>query len=1477
MFSPPTQSWFDATFPSPTEVQRLGWEVIRRGDHALLVAPTGSGKTLAAFLAGIDSLSQLDPGSSGGTRVLYVSPLKALVYDVERNLRVPLAGIRRTAERLDVALPGIHVAVRTGDTPQRERQRQLKEPGDILVTTPESLFLILGSQARANLRTVHTVIVDEVHALAPTKRGTHLALSLERLSTVTERDPQRIGLSATVRPLDEVARFLGGTRPVEIVDVSARPNIDLKVTVPVPDMTNVQVPDHSPGRGAEVDGEGDNDGSEGTRADDDPKRRSGPILAALYDREVHTPFTERGIWPAIYPKLLEQVQENRSTIIFTNSRGLCERLAQRLNDLADEEIVRAHHGSVSHEKRNEIEEGLKAGAIRGIVATSSLELGIDMGAVDRVILVESPGSVSRGLQRVGRAGHQVGEVSVGRIFPKFRGDLLESAVIAGRMQEGDLEAIRVPQNTLDVLSQQIVAMCIDRDQSVDDIERMALRAYPFHQLTRGALESVLDMLSGRYPSADFADLRPLVSWDRSRDVLKARRGAAMVSRMNPGTIPDRGNYAVHLGEDGPRVGELDEEMVFESRAGDQIMLGATTWRVEEITRDRVIVSPAPGEPGRLPFWKGEGPGRERSTGWIIEQTPLDPFAAQNLAAYVFEQKEHTGTLPTDRNICVERFRDELGDWRVCILTSFGARVHAPWAMAIQRILAARSGFETQVMYSEDGIVLRFADTEELPDLETLLPGPDDVENLVTEQLADAALFAGLFRENAVRSLLLPRRRPTQRNPLWAQRLRSAQLLASVRKYPAFPIVLETYRQALRDVFDLPALRELLRDIRMRKVLVHEVETASASPFARSLVFAYVAAYMYEQDSPIAERRAQALTLDRNLLNELLGQAELRELIDPAELEDELQHLARDRRARDADELHDLLRRLGDLTQQEIRDRTAEDPREWLEKLQGERRSAEINVAGERRWVAAEDAGLYRDALGSSPPPGLPAAFLEIVENPLHQLVRRFARHHGPFLVRDVAKRYGLRASQLEPILRELDREGTLVRGEIRPGGAELDTCDAEVLRRLKRRTLARLRREVAPVDTRTLGVFLPQWHGIDSGEGGPERLLEVVSQIEGVPVPWSELSEILLPQRVARFSLHQLDMICASGSVIWVGRGALGPRDGRIALYLREHADQTLEAPASDEPPSDLHGAILGVLQQRGASFTNEIEQAVRHEHPGATVDEFKAALWDLVWAGHITNDTFGPLQTLRWPRSRFPRRRRRRPSVAGGRWWRTENLLSGDVGDTERTVAWARLLLERYGVVSREAAQSESLPGGFSPIYRVLKAMEESGQIRRGYFVEGLAGAQFAHVGAVDRLRASRPDEDDDEAWTGEDVVILSAIDPANPYGALLPWPEGGDPEGVKPRRVVGASVFLLGGHPVLYVASGGRQILTFPFPGRPSEEILPIVVPALRRIPRRLGKRRLLIEEIDGRPADQSPHLELMRRCGFERTYKGLADVKV
>jgi len=1476
-FTPAAREWFARSFAAPTEVQRRGWRRIAAGEHTLLIAPTGSGKTLAAFFWCIDALGARGDAEAPGVRVLYISPLKALVYDIERNLRAPLSGVAQAAQLAGACFAAPRVAVRTGDTPAAQRRAQARDPAHILVTTPESLYLILGSAQRETLRSVETIVVDEVHALAPSKRGAHLAISLERVAELCgPRDPQRIGLSATAAPPGEVARFLGGARPVAVVDASQRPSLDLRISVPVPDMTRPGDP-LSPAEEAPP------------AAGEDP---------------------QSSLWPAMYPKLLEAIRAHRSAILFVNSRGLCERLAQRLNDLAGEDLVRAHHGSISHEQRRHIEEALKAGSLRALVATSSLELGIDMGAVDLVLLVESPGAVSRGLQRVGRAGHQVGAASRGLVFPKHRGDLLEAAVVADGMRRGAVEPLRVPGNPLDVLAQQLVAMAAMDEWQVPALHALLQRSANFHALSRTLLNSVLDMLSGRYPSTEFAELRPRIVWDRARDCIEARRGARSIALLSGGAIPDRGLYAVHMGERGPRIGELDEEMVHESRAGELITLGASSWRITEITRDRVVVAPAPGEPGKLPFWRGAGPGRplplgralgaflrefpERCRGadgaafagrevgeaWLREHYRLDDYAARNLVNYLAEQWQATGALPSDRSICIERFRDELGDWRICILSPFGGRLHAPWALAIESQLSRAHGFEVQALWNDDGISLRFADAGELPGVDAFLPDPEELEECVLHQLEHSALFAGQFRESAARALLLPRRRPGARTPLWAQRLRAQSLLAVARGYSDFPITLEAYRSCLQDVFDLPGLVELLAAIRRREVRVEEMETSEPSPFARSLVFAWTAAFLYQGDAPLAERRASALALDRNMLRELLGREDLRGLLDGAaiaEVEEELQCRATERRARHADALHDLLRRLGDLGAEEVRARCEGDFARWLSELKSKKRAVQVMLAGEPRWIAAEDAALYRDALGAAVPADLPAALLEApqahgAQDFLAQILLRFARRRAPFAAAQAAARYALRPADVEARLEELEARGQLRSGGFLPQGAGGEWCCPEVLRQLRRRSLARLRAEVAAAPALALARFLPEWNGAAGSSRGAACFDEAVQQLEGAPLAFSDLESAILPARVRGFAPHMLDEAGALGELVWVGAGALGPRDGRIALYRRERIALLADSP---EPPADLPALALALLEHlslRGACFFGEIAAA----HPQASHGELQGALWDLVWAGLITNDTFAPLRALQSrPRAgaRRPQRRRAPQSPAAGRWSCVAALISNAASPTARAHARAVALLNRYGVVSRDVMSLEAMRGGWSAIYPVLRAMEEAGKVRRGHFVEGWAGAQFALAGAVDRLRAARAanfarGEGEHESEAGS--ALLAAADPAQPFGALLPWPKAAA-ESARPRRAAGARVLLIEGELAAWLDRAGRKLWIFPGRAESSPRAFQIAV-GLREIFRDRRRAALRIEEIDGAPALRFPHAADFVRAGFRMGYRAL-----
>ncbi|WP_262013599.1 DEAD/DEAH box helicase [Micromonospora sp. Mcm103] len=1565
-FGAATREWFTAAFAAPTPAQEGAWRSVAAARNALVVAPTGSGKTLAAFLWSLDRLAKEPPPADPRRRcrVLYVSPLKALAVDVERNLRAPLTGIRQAASRLGLVPPDVTVGMRTGDTPADERRAFARTPPDILITTPESLFLLLTSAARDSLRGVDTVIVDEVHAVAGTKRGAHLALSLERLDALLERPAQRIGLSATVRPIDVCARFLGGARPVDVVQPPSNKTIEVSVQVPVEDMTRLD---------------------EQEPPEDD--------LGGLAPRRP-------SIWPAVEERVFALIRAHRSTIVFTNSRRSAERLCARLNELAAEEIeaasgpeggrvarggepvrvsdllpgvdgppagdeaglddadglgpasgggpadgsrarrgaeafggpvgpvraprqpaevmaqsgaaagapaviARAHHGSVSREERKQIEEALKSGRLPAVVATSSLELGIDMGAVDLVVQIEAPPSVAAGLQRVGRAGHQVGAVSRGVVFPKHRGDLLSCTVVAERMGAGAIEELHYPRNPLDVLAQQIVAMVALEPWRLGDLAVLVRRAAPFAELPDSALHAVLDMLSGRYPSTAFAELRPRLVWDRATDVLTGRPGAQRLAVTSGGTIPDRGLFGVFLAgaERAARVGELDEEMVYESRVGDVFLLGSSSWRIEEITPDRVLVSPAPGQAARMPFWKGDQLGRPVELGRaigarvraLLRQSDadavaalraggLDDWAAGNLMNYLREQKAATRALPDDRTVVVERFRDELGDWRLAVHSVLGARVNGPWALAIGRRLAERYGVDAQVMPSDDGIVVRLPDTAETPPgADVVVFEPDEIAQLVEESVGTSALFASRFRECAARSLLLPRRDPRRRQPLWQQRQRAAQLLDVAREYADFPVTLEAARECLQDVFDQPALGELMRDLAARKVRLVEVESERPSPFARSLLFGYVGAFLYEGDAPLAERRAAALALDSGLLGELLGRVDLRELLDPevlAETARQLRWLTEQRRPRDPEDVVELLRVVGDLSSAELAERGV--PESWADELAAARRVLRVRIAGEDRWVVVEDAARLRDALGVALPVGVAEAYLAPVADPLADLVARYARTHGPFAAATCAARFGLGVFVVEQALRRLASGGRVVSGEFAPDTVGTQWCDAEVLRMLRRRSLAALRREIEPVPPRALAAFLPRWQQVGSSARGVEAVAAAVEQLQGVSVPASALERLVLPARVADYSPAQLDELCASGEVVWAGAGAISGGDGWVTLAYADVAPLLLPPPDEALTLTPLHESVLDALADGQALFFRSLSDRV-----GATDDAaLSGAVWDLVWAGHLTNDTLAPLRAAlgaggaHRSRPSAPRTRYRRPGrvalpsrggppTMAGRWSR---LPERDSDPTRRAAALADLLLERHGVVTRGAVVAEQVTGGFAGVYPVLSAMEERGAARRGYFVEGLGAAQFAVPGAVDRIRALA----DDSQGRGGPTVVLAATDPANPYGAALPWPErvvdsgdGAAPAtGHRAGRKAGALVVLVGGDLVLYVERGGRTILSF----TDDTDTLGAAGKALADAVHSGALGAISVERADGEAVHASPLRDALTAAGFRATPRGL-----
>ncbi len=1510
-FTELTRDWFTGTFEAPTAAQAQAWQAIADGDNTLVIAPTGSGKTLAAFLWAIDRLvaAPADERSGNpGARVLYVSPLKALAVDVERNLRAPLTGIRRIAERRGTGVPDISVGVRSGDTPPAQRRELIARPPDILITTPESLFLMLTSAARDTLAGVQTVIVDEIHAVAATKRGAHLALSLERLDQLLPRPAQRIGLSATVRPPEEVARFLSGQAPTTIVAPPAAKTFELSVQVPVPDMANLE---------------------------------------------------HNTIWPAVEERIVDLIEAHRSSIVFANSRRLAERLTARINEIhaerqgcpppaepnprvaggapaqllasgqtsgAEPVLARAHHGSVSKEQRALVEEDLKSGRLKAVVATSSLELGIDMGAVDLVIQVETPPSVASGLQRIGRAGHQVGEISQGVLLPKHRTDLIGCAVTVQRMLDGRIETLQVPDNTLDVLAQQTVAACALEPIDADLWFQAVRRSAPFATLPRSAFEATLDLLSGKYPSTEFAELRPRLVYDRDTGTLTGRPGAQRLAVTSGGAIPDRGLFTVYLAtesEKPSRVGELDEEMVYESRPGDVISLGATSWRITEITHDRVLVVPAPGQPARLPFWRGDGVGRPAELGAAIgaftgelsrldstdfearcHAMGFDEFATTNLWQLLDEQRQSTGVVPSDTTLLVERFRDELGDWRVILHSPYGLRVHGPLALAVGRRLAERYGIDEKPTASDDGIIVRLPDTGDTPPgAELFVFDADEIEPLVTAEVGGSALFASRFRECAARALLLPRRHPGKRSPLWHQRQRAAQLLDVARKYPDFPIVLETVRECLQDVYDVPTLTELMRGIAQRRLRLIEVETAAPSPFAASLLFGYVGAFIYEGDSPLAERRAAALSLDPTLLAELLGRVELRELLDPdvvATTGRQLQHLTADRAVRDVEGVADLLRMLGPLTAEEIAARsTSADVGGWLDELAAARRALRVSYAGRQWWVAVEDIGLLRDAVGVAVPVGVPTTFTGAVADPLGELLGRYARTRGPFTTAQAAARFGLGLRVAGDVLHRMAADGRLVRGEFTTDAVDTTEqwCDAEVLRILRRRSLAALRAQVEPVSTAAFGRFLPAWQQVGTANSGIDGLAAVIEQLAGVPMPASAVESLILPQRVRDYQPAMLDELLASGEVIWSGAGAIGGgatgADGWIAFHLGDSAPLTLAEPAEIEF-TDVHRAILDTLGGGGGYFFRQLAGGA-----GTDTTAVRTALWELVWAGWVTGDTFAPVRAMLSGAGRTGRRggapahrqshrpprlsrysvvaaqtRAADPTVAG-RW---SALPAPETDATVRAHFQAELLLHRYGVLTKGSVVAEAVPGGFGTLYKVLTAFEEAGRCQRGYFVESLGGAQFAVASTVDRLRSYLDSVDPQRP--GYHAVVLAAADPANPYGAALPWPAGGagDPDvGHRPGRKAGALVVLVDGALRWFIERGGRSLLTFG--DHADAEAHAAAAAALAGLVTAGRVPSLLVERINGVPvlepgadAARQAVVDALTGAGFSRTPRGL-----
>ncbi|POT57494.1 ATP-dependent helicase [Citrobacter amalonaticus] len=1543
IFSRATRDWFTSAFKQPTQVQSQTWAVTGAGQHALVIAPTGSGKTLAAFLYALDRLfregeqrNETTPAAKEKkvTRILYISPIKALGTDVQRNLQIPLQGISEERKKQGAPDVALQAGIRTGDTPTQERTKLSRNPPDILITTPESLYLMLTSRARETLRGVETVIIDEVHAVAGTKRGAHLALSLERLDALLGRSAQRIGLSATVRSVDEVAAFLGGDRKVTVVNPPSARHPDIRIIAPVTNLDDVL--------------------SDSTGTED----------------LIHS-GREGSIWPRIESGILDQVLSHRSTIVFTNSRGLAEKLTARLNELylsrqqhsptvpaapvhygsltgstsnrgldTDVFIARSHHGSVSKEQRAVTENALKSGELRCVVATSSLELGIDMGAVDLVIQVATPLSVASGLQRIGRAGHQVGGVSKGLFYPRTRRDLIDSAVIVECMAAGQLETLTLPRNPLDILAQQTVAAVSMEALNVDSWYDIVRRAAPWKTLPRNVFDATLDMLAGRYPSGDFAVFRPRLVWNRETGLLTARPGAQLIAVTSGGTIPDRGMFSVLLpeGEEqagSRRVGELDEEMVYESRVNDIITLGASSWRIQQITRDQVIVTPAPGRSARLPFWRGEGVGRPAELGERIgdfihamEDNPTEQPRSQtltgdnvliNIKGLIEDQKTATGILPWSRHLVLERCRDEMGDWRVILHSPYGRRVHAPWALAIAGRLHAMWGVDASIVASDDGIVARIPDTEgKLPDAAVFLFEPEKLRRIVRQAVSSTALFAARFRECAARALLMPGRTPGRRSPLWQQRLRAGQLLEIAAGYPDFPIILETARECLQDVYDLEALDRVMRRLMTGEIQISEVTTPSPSPFATDLLFGYVAEFMYATDAPLAERRASVLALDSELLGNLLGQGDPAELLDPdiiRQVEDELQRQAPGRKAQGMEGVFDLLRELGPMTVADIAARhegSLNDIDVFLHKLTLEKRVFSVIIAGSTHMAGMDDAARLRDALGVQLPPALPEAWLNPVSTPLRDLFLRYSRTHTLFTAAQIAQTFGLGVAVAKEQLHTLREQGLLLL--LRSGSPSIEEeaqsaswVSEEVFHRLRIRSLQAARAATQPVSATLYARLLLERQGlISASDGSPalyvvaspggalegnDGVTRIIEQLAGLSLPASLWESQIFPARVRDYSPEMLDELLATGEVIWSGQKKRGDDDGLVALHLREYLAETL-SPAEDDDTalSETQRKILSVLSNGGAWFAQQLSALLVSPGTESVDDELVSpaalqdALWGLVWKGYITTDIWAPLRglsrsaaTRQQPR-RSSRMRRGRPvftsrsafvaaSVSyntpalAGRW---SLLRSETLNDTERMLACAENMLDRYGIISRQAVVAENVPGGFPAMQTLCRGMEDSGRILRGRFVEGMGGAQFAERLTIDRLRDLAAPVADSQAFT---AVALSAIDPANAWGQLLPWPP--HPASLIPTRRSGAFVVISGGELVLYLAQGGKKMIVWTDNDvMPPPDVFRALTTALRREP----KLRFTLSEINDKPVRQTRLFTLLREAGFSSSPQGL-----
>jgi ATP-dependent helicase Lhr and Lhr-like helicase len=1488
-FHPLVRQWFDETLGAPSAPQVRGWPAIASGAHTLILAPTGTGKTLAAFLWELNALIERGQEAPlpNAVQILYVSPLKALGNDVHVNLERPLAQLRDRFEAAGQVFPEIRVAVRSGDTSPSARARMLRKTPHILITTPESLSILLTTErGRGIFPGVRAVIVDEIHAVAGGKRGAHLALTLERLDTLCRHAgvdaPQRIGLSATQRPLDEVARFLGGCDPAEalsaeprfrevtIVDCGLVKPMDVSVRSPVPDLARVN-------------------GS---------------------------------VWPSVAELALQAIRGARTTLVFVNNRGQAERMAARINTLAGVEVARPYHGSLARERRLALERALKAGELPALVTTSALELGIDIGSVDLVLQLQSPKRVSAAVQRIGRAGHSIGDISRGVIVPTFRDDLVESIAVVQAVRAGEVEPTRVPQNALDVLAQTLVAIASttegpsspDVGTTADEAFRIVRSAYPYHRLSRAAFEETLGMVSGKYPSELAAELQPRITWDRTTGRITGTRGSRMTAVISGGTIPDRGLYTVNLA-DRTRLGELDEEFVHESRVGDVFQLGSSTWRINTIEHDRVIVTPAPGAPARMPFWHGEFMARSielsRRVGALrressVSQASDEEFAAEHecdvssattLRSYVAEQRAATGVVPDDRTFVVEHFRDEVDAVRVVIHAPVGARVTAPWGMALaQRAREVLGGnADVQVQTSDDGLMLRLPNLGGEPPVRALFAlTSEEARRRVLEEVGTTPLFGARFRMNAARALLLPRSVGRRRMPLWLQRLRASDLLETVRQFPSFPILVETYREVLQDAFDLDALSEVLRAITEGQVGVRYVETERPSPFASGLQFGFVMDWLYVDDTPRAERAAASLAIDQELLDDIMGGIGSGDPVADAALERAIQEIVAvrsgtspGRRARTADELAHWLSRAGDLTPAELRLRVA-DPDRWIdgidpmEALLASGRAVATPAAW-GRIVLAEDVPRYEHS-GEA--------------GVRREILARYLAIAGPVTLETILARYPWPRAWVERRLAEWETARTLVRGVFPGGDGAAQWCSRRIIERARRRALAALRAEIDATDLPTFAAFLGRWQHVDardrlSGERGVARVLE---QLDGLPRPGAAWERDYLPSRVADYDQAWLSHLATLGAVVWAG----APPGGEVRFFAR--GEGALWRRPEEVALSDNAAAVRAALERGGAAFLPDLEAAT-----GLRPFTLRDAIRELVVAGIATNDTIeamrevirlSPLATTarpvpdptRWlpadytpsagrrivarrPTSRrLPRwHRPDRPGATNAAWvgrWSlvdTPGTLGPERTEEERAAAIAHHWLDRYGIVARDWWARERPSVAWRAIYHELRRMEMRGEVRRGYFVAGLGGAQFAVPEAVERLRAAREDPD-------APLIVMAASDPANPYRVVASTDGGPDP--LHRPRGSGALLVTRHGRVVLAVEGRGRRVRVAP--DLSDQEVTAAAVALAGYITRRTSRsairRPSTLDTIDGAPAGGSGWTDAFRAAGYRSGGSGL-----